>query len=71
MISKKKNSPGWPQIHKLLLMPFSGRNPIFWQKGHRFLGPNCFDVDHVYISAFSRRVLVIMLKATKSTKNLD
>jgi len=52
-------------------MPFSGRDPNFWQKGHQSLGPICFEMIHVYILAFNRNVFVIIFKATKLTKNLD
>jgi hypothetical protein len=52
-------------------MPFSGRDPIFWQKGHRFLELNCFGLNHVYILSFSRNGFVIIFKAAKLTKNID
>jgi hypothetical protein len=52
-------------------MPFSGRDPIFWQKGHRFLGPVCFDLIHVYILSFDRNVFMFIFKAAKLTNDID
>ncbi|CAB1059327.1 hypothetical protein D1BOALGB6SA_4089 [Olavius sp. associated proteobacterium Delta 1] len=52
-------------------MPFSGRDSVFWQKGHQFLEPNCFEMNHVYILSFDRNGLMIIFKATKLTNNID